>query len=146
MKLLIISDSHRYSLDIDFSKYDYIIHCGDYGSSLELLKTNNALYVKGNCDLDGNDEIALNINNKKVFITHGNKYNVKYDYERLIYRALEVCADIVFFGHTHNQIAFVEEDILFINPGNYPDFYVEIVDNDIILHSNGFEKHINYRW
>ncbi len=147
MKILIISDSHNNCLNcINFKSYDYIIHCGDYGNSLKTLINNNVLYVKGNCDNIGNDELIININDKKIYINHGNNYNVKYDYERIIYRALELNADVVFFGHTHKQIIFKEENILFINPGNFPNCYVEIIDDDIILHNNYIDKHINYRW
>lgn len=143
MKILVISDSHNNSLDnINFKSYDYIIHCGDYGKGLNILINNNVLFVKGNCDDFGDEELIININNKKIYINHGNSYNVKYSYDRLIYRALELNADIVLFGHTHNQIIFYEENILFINPGNYPMYYVELNDNDIILYNNNIKKYI----
>ncbi len=143
MKILIISDSHNNSLDnINFKSYDYIIHCGDYGKSLNTIIKNNIIFVKGNCDNFGNNESIIYINDKKIYINHGNDYNVKYSYERLIYRALELNANIVLFGHTHKQIVFYEENILFINPGNYPSYYVELNDNDIILYNNNIEKHI----
>ena len=41
MKILVISDSHHFSLaSIPFEKYDAILHCGDYGNSLEIFKKN----------------------------------------------------------------------------------------------------------
>ena len=53
MKILVISDSHHFSLaSIPFEKYDAILHCGDYGNSLEILKK-HAFYVQGNCDSKG---------------------------------------------------------------------------------------------
>ena len=84
MRILVLSDSHsRLVDDIKFNKYDFVIHCGDYGNSYEILKNNNVIFVRGNCDYQGDNERIITINNKKILILHGDLYNVKYDYIRV---------------------------------------------------------------
>ncbi|MDE5856407.1 MAG: YfcE family phosphodiesterase [Anaeroplasmataceae bacterium] len=147
MKILVLSDTHHISIhDLDFKKYDAIIHCGDYGNSLSDLTRNRAFFVKGNCDTFGEETLLLELFGKRIFVTHGYKENVKYGLDRLIYKSLENESNITFFGHTHEQICFVEEGILFLNPGSYPNGYIEITENEIKLYQNGKEKSILYRW
>ena len=137
MKALILSDNHCKNIAIEANKYDYIFHAGDYGASLNTLKALKAIYVRGNCDIEGLAERVLEIDGIKIFITHGNLYNVKMDYLRLIYKAMSVDAKICIFGHTHSQELFFENGICFINPGAYKDNkYAEIIDDEIIFHDN----------
>ena len=116
-----------------FDDYDYVIHCGDYGTS----SMKNIIYVKGNCDLMGDKEHLLNINDIKFYITHGDMYNVKYTYQSLYYKAMEVNCRVCLFGHTHKQTYFKENDIIFINPGAYCNGeYCIISDNKITFFSD----------
>ena len=95
MKLLVISDSHSFTLSsLDFKKYDAVLHCGDYGGSLSALQEAKAYYVKGNCDFYGEESLFLTLFGRKVYITHGHHENVKYGVQRLVYRALEKQAEI----------------------------------------------------
>lgn len=129
MKILILSDTHSSDVTLDLSSFDYVFHCGDLGVFKNLDKV---LYVRGNCDFKGPKELEFKINNKLFYITHGDLYNVKEDYNRLFYRAKELKADVVLFGHTHRCARFEMENILFINPGAYEDtFYVIINDNSL---------------
>ena len=147
MRILVLSDSHHASLEnLDFKKYDAVIHCGDYGNSLSILKENHSFYVKGNCDLYGEEYLIIHLFGKKIFVTHGHRENVKYGLERLIYRSLEKNADLTLFGHTHEQVCFKEEGILFLNPGSYPNDYIEITEEELILYQNKSVKKVNYRW
>ncbi len=148
MKILILSDNHMRTIDIDLNRYDYVIHCGDYGNSYTVLKESNALFVRGNCDFEGPKQIITDINNKNVLITHGDLYNVKYQYNSLIYKAIEAKVNIVFFGHTHRADMFIEDNIVFINPGTYQcGDYVEIDDNNIYFYrDDNFFKKYDYRW
>jgi len=150
MKILVLSDSHRrYIDDIDFSKYDYVFHCGDYGVSRDVLENNqNLYYVAGNCDFGNNKEVLVNILNKKIYMTHGDLYHVKYHFNSLIYKAIENEANICLFGHTHEQKIFVRDNILFINPGAYQDgFYAEIEDDGIYFYYNSsLRKKFDYKW
>ena len=147
MKLLILSDSHHTDLEsLDFEKYDAVLHCGDYGNSYSVLMKNHVFFVKGNCDLRGEEALLLELYGKSIFITHGHRENVKYGLDRLIYKSLEKNASITLFGHTHEQCCFKEEGILFINPGSFPRSYVIITDEDIQLFKDGKVKSIQYRW
>ena len=132
MRILLISDSHQSKIDIDFSKYDAVIHCGDYGDSLEVLEKNNVHYVRGNCDSYGPKELLLDLFGRKIFITHGHYYDVKETYDRVMYRALELNASVCLFGHTHIPIWRPSEDLLTLNPGAYmDDFRIEITEDYI---------------
>lgn len=147
MKILVLSDSHLTNLNkISFSEYDYVIHCGDYGRHIDILNTNNVLFVRGNCDDFGDKYLKKELFGRRILVTHGDLENVKYGYTRLIYRALEGKSNIVLFGHTHRPIYFYEENILFLNPGSYPDSYIEIINNDIFFITNNKRIKIEYKW
>ena len=87
--------------------------------------------VCGNCDLffasaKAPDSIFLNLDDKKIFGCHGHKYSVKYSLTNLKYAGLEKDADIVLFGHTHEQcIEYVnrdgKDDMIVLNPGSVGD-------------------------
>ena len=93
-------------------------------SPMEVAKTLNSLKdkimaVRGNCDAEVDemisefkleDHILTNINNKKVYFTHGHRYNI----EKIPYDDFE----IMIYGHLH--IGFIEEKegYLFANPGS----------------------------
>ncbi|MCB6949730.1 YfcE family phosphodiesterase, partial [Roseburia faecis] len=53
-----------------------------------------------------------------MFVTHGHHYNVKMTLLNLSYKAKEVGADFVFFGHSHILGAELIENTLFLNPGS----------------------------
>ena len=149
MKILVLSDSHSRMLDIDFNKYDYVFHCGDFGSSKsDLMRNNNTYYVCGNCDFGNNKEVFININNKNIFMTHGDLYHVKSHMNSLIYKAIELKSNICLFGHTHELSLFERDNILFINPGAYIDGYYAIIDDNKIsfYRYNSLIKEYNYKW
>lgn len=124
----VISDTHRYTWLIEdamkkLEGSDVIIHLGDNVKDIkEISKYYDGpiINVKGNCDfaVDTPSERVETIAGKKVFITHGNRYDVKYDLSRLRYKALELKADIVLFGHTHVSKIAYEDGIWFVNPGS----------------------------
>ncbi len=146
MKLLLISDSHSYDLsDISFQKYDFVFHAGDYGRSIASLEQNKIVYVRGNCDLIGEKYKVIECFGKKILLTHGNIENVKYGFESLIYKAMELEVDYCFFGHTHTQTYFEEENIRFINPGAFPS-YVLITEDAVHLYHNGRKETKQMKW
>jgi len=128
MKIAVISDTHRciekLINNLENKKLDIIIHLGDYIKDAEVIEDElgvEIIKVKGNCDIrenDAQDEIILNLKDRKVLLTHGHKYNVKFTFENLCYRAEEIEADIVLFGHTHRPFNQKIDDILFFNPGS----------------------------
>ncbi|ERI94239.1 phosphodiesterase family protein [Clostridiales bacterium oral taxon 876 str. F0540] len=128
MQIAVISDTHRHSYSINraadiIKDMDMLIHLGDNVDDVEIFKENfkgKIINVRGNCDFTSFTprERLEEIEGKKIFITHGDKYSVKYDLLRLKYRAKEVGADIVLFGHTHQSLELYEDGIWFINPGS----------------------------
>ncbi|MGO1528278.1 YfcE family phosphodiesterase [Senegalia sp. (in: firmicutes)] len=132
MKILVLSDSHgdiekieEIIKIINSSKdIDMIIHLGDFAKDAIYIKNNISIEMKnilGNCDflIDRvNEEEILNINDKKILLTHGHKYNIKDNLNNLYYRAKELNLDLILFGHIHKPINFLEENILLFNPGS----------------------------
>ncbi|APH17641.1 metallophosphoesterase [Clostridium botulinum] len=128
MKIGVISDTHRYigdatSLVNSLGNVNLIIHLGDNVEDVKMLSSvykGKIINVRGNCDFSKEtpSELIENIGGKRFFITHGNRYDVKYSLAKLRYRALELEADIALFGHTHvSQIEYID-GIWFINPGS----------------------------
>ncbi|HAQ08103.1 MAG TPA: YfcE family phosphodiesterase, partial [Bacillus bacterium] len=76
--------------------------------------------VKGNCDFFGDfpEQDTHEIDGKKVLVTHGHLYSVKSTLVNLFYKAKEMQADVVCFGHSHLLGVEMVEDVLFINPGS----------------------------
>lgn len=148
MKILILSDSHYRNIELDLTKYDYVIHCGDYGNSYDLLEECDAYYVRGNCDMRGPKERFFEINGKNILVVHGDLYNVKSHYNSLVYKGLERKANFVFFGHTHRMDMFIENDIVFINPGCYMDDEYVVIGEKSINFYIGKKKYksFEYRW
>lgn len=76
--------------------------------------------VPGNCDWSARQpatRVEL-LGGKRFFITHGHKYNVKYDLYSLQLAAKERRADVVLFGHTHMPYAVYADGMYFLNPGS----------------------------
>lgn len=128
MLIAVISDTHRISRYINVAKdyiksADVLIHLGDNVEDIEQLTEGfkgEVYAVKGNCDFSNKypKENIIVLDGKKIFITHGDLYGVKYGLTNLYYRAKEVEADIVLFGHTHEQLLLNEDGIIFMNPGS----------------------------
>lgn len=128
MLIGVISDTHRYNWVIEnavkkLGLVDVLIHLGDNVQDIKEIKKyykGKIINVKGNCDfsVDIPSEKVEIIENKKFFITHGHRYDVKYDISRLRYRALEIGADVVLYGHTHISKISFEDGIWFVNPGS----------------------------
>ena len=127
-QILIVSDSHGLTKELEQIKerhnVDAYIHCGDSELSNNHRALKNFTIVKGNCDGDASfeHEEMIVIQGVKFFITHGHLYNVKSHLINLSYRAEEMDAKIICYGHSH--IAGVQRigDQIFINPGSirYP--------------------------
>ena len=76
--------------------------------------------VRGNCDitLEYPLERVIEVMGKRIFITHGHMYNVKNEYNTIFYKAKEINADIVLFGHTHKSIISNYDNLSIMNPGS----------------------------
>lgn len=128
MLIGVISDTHKYNWVIEeavkkMGEVDMIIHLGDNVQDADEIAKyfkGRIISVKGNCDLSKAAPLELveEIGGKKFLITHGHRYDVKTTLTRLKFKALEVGADVVLFGHTHIAGIAFEDGIWFVNPGS----------------------------
>ncbi|KAA0895360.1 metallophosphoesterase [Oryzomonas rubra] len=127
MKVLVVSDTHgnfvpalqAHSLT---QPVDAVIHLGDGIEDANLLRNLmhlDVIAVSGNCDHDATvpREVLWECEGKRVLLVHGDAYGVKGGLERLKQRAVEVCAHVVLFGHSHRATCITTSGILFLNPG-----------------------------
>lgn len=105
---------------------DTLCFLGDCSSDLPLIESfllpsqKTAVHaVRGNNDLLSSlpDEVILRLGGKKVLLVHGHLQRVKMHRVGLLCRGEEAGADIVLFGHTHQQECAYERGLLFLNPG-----------------------------
>lgn len=129
MKLVIISDTHgdiNTSIEIlkKIDDIDLFIHLGDYSRDAQKIQKETGLdmiNVKGNCDIsdyETSEEELIEVKGKKILLTHGHDYNVKWGFDNLYYRAQELEIDAILFGHIHHPVSLKEDGILIFNPGS----------------------------
>lgn len=123
-KVLILSDSHGLTEEITRIKerhqLKHMIHCGDSELDMDAEVLDHFQIVGGNCDMDPEypDEQVIVIEGIRFLIVHGHLHHVKSGLLPLSYRAKEVNAEVVCFGHTHIAGAEMMDGLLFINPGS----------------------------
>jgi uncharacterized protein len=126
-RLLVLADTHGSKAVIDCvlikaKQIDAVAHLGDYVRDARYIREKGyTVYsVKGNCDYgdDAEAETLLQLGGKRLFLTHGHAYGVKYGCDRLICRAMELEAHAALFGHTHIACNQYESGILLLNPGS----------------------------
>ena len=128
MILGVMSDSHGNMRQVKYAlramgDVDLILHAGDFyddGVRLSAVAPVRVVAVVGNCDMraDGPLEEVLEAGGKRILLTHGHRYGVKYGLQSLAERARVLQADVVVFGHTHIAHVSTEDGILFLNPGS----------------------------
>ena len=128
MRIIVLSDTHGYINNVvdkmmTMDKPDLIIHLGDNARDGEKVSQElgiESIVVKGNCDLDSiyNEDELIEIKGKKIFLTHGHRYDVNGGLNRIYYKGLEIGADIILFGHTHIPINIKEDNLIIMNPGS----------------------------
>ena len=128
MKILVLSDSHgnvqNMTQAVELVRPRRIIHlvdCWRDAEELHDLYPNIPLeQVPGNCDF-GRFEAAerlLFLEDKRVLIAHGHTMHVKYGLLSAQYRALEMGADALLFGHTHEPLVENDGTLILLNPGS----------------------------
>lgn len=123
-RVLILSDSHGLTDEVEDIKrrhqLKYMIHCGDSELDSNAVEMEGFFKVAGNCDYDSGypDQETFTIGGLTFLITHGHLYHVKTNLMSLAYRAKEVGAQVICFGHTHVAGAQRIDKQLFINPGS----------------------------
>lgn len=131
MRILVFSDTHGninscIKVIDTIKKVDALLHAGDYTSDAEDLASiypEIPLYsVKGNNDYYSNAplEQTFCLEEKRIFMTHGHQYRVKYDpsYDSLLERAKSQKADLAVFGHTHSPCLEYHGSLCLLNPGS----------------------------
>lgn len=128
MRYLIISDTHNsvYYLNkvLDkVGKIDGLFHLGDFDGNahdIKFMVDCDTFMVKGNndffCDLER--ELLVELGAYRIFMTHGHRYGVSYNQDRILAAGKELGANIVMFGHTHLPLISQKEGIYLINPGS----------------------------
>lgn len=127
MKALIISDNHGDQQILEQvtqhwqGQVDLMIHCGDSEMEPTLpVMQRFDVAVQGNNDwgLDYPLEQTVVKNDRRVYATHGHRYQVNSPLTPLMLKGQEQQAAMVCYGHTHQLAVTVEDGMLMINPGS----------------------------
>lgn len=129
MRLGVISDTHGNMRAVRQAiaaagPVEMWLHAGDYckdGYFLAELTGLPVITVAGNCDgrsPEAKIDEFVEAGGKKIWLTHGHRYDVKYGFAELIYWGVQYQADIIVYGHTHIPIIKWHDNIMIINPGS----------------------------
>ncbi|MDD2540276.1 MAG: metallophosphoesterase [Desulfuromonadaceae bacterium] len=128
MKILVISDTHgntnRAFIAHTLSEpVDAVIHLGDGSADADVLRAVldiPVINVAGNCDPGANAprEYVWECEGKRILLTHGDLYQVKFGLVKLRQRAKDTGVDAVLFGHTHQSVLENQNGLLLVNPGS----------------------------
>lgn len=129
MRILVISDSHAVTRNIDYClqahpEAKHVFFLGDNTRDIENIKVYHPdrifHIVHGNCDYGSIypsvDTIILG--GKKIVYTHGHNFSVKSSTAVLLGKAKAAGADIVLYGHTHIANIRYEDGVYLVNPGS----------------------------
>ena len=132
MRVLIISDTHGIHDNFDRlleveQPFGQIIHLGDTEGGEDYIEAAAGCpvaAVRGNNDYfsDLPGEQIIEIEGRRIFMTHGHYYYVVAGVEKLIKEAGGRDVDMVLFGHTHRPLIRREDGLTVLNPGSlsYP--------------------------
>ncbi len=140
MKVIVFSDAHGSKILIErilsFNPdADYIVSLGDSELPIDYLVDLDIIAIKGNYPRDGGFvyESTLEIEGKKLFLTHGHKYSVHKTLVKLLKHAMKIECDIVLYGHTHIAKVDKVNDMLVINPGSIKSPRSQVMPSYLIL-------------
>lgn len=139
MRVLIFSDSHGASgalTDVLLRHPDIkdVIHLGDglreAEDAMDRFPDRNFYLVHGNCDYSGiaPDARFEEFCGKKIFLTHGHRYQVKFGLYTYMCAAKERGADAALFGHTHTPFEDYVDGLYLFNPGSLREGSYAIMD------------------
>lgn len=124
---VILSDTHGNiggieKLDSIFAECDFIIHLGDTsadGARIAKKYPDKTYLINGNCDpiRCGENELVIDIEDVKIFATHGHLYSAKSNLFKLAKRAKELKCTHALYGHTHSAREDIIDGVTLINPG-----------------------------
>ena len=151
MKILVVSDSHDNTKMLDKiigsqTKAEVVLFLGDGISDLDYVKLKYPqkmfISVRGNndwlCDCPINE--VREIEGKRIFLTHGHRYNVRYGIDTIAQIGNINSADIVLYGHTHEQKYVFYQGMHIMCPGavmNYPGEYgvIDIQNGQVLVNT-----------
>ncbi|NMP37347.1 MAG: YfcE family phosphodiesterase [Clostridiales bacterium] len=140
MRILVLSDSHRDRFAINEAllrqpSAEIVVHLGDGADEMEdaavyLRGKKQVIMVNGNCDWFSNlpARETFSVNGVKVLCTHGYAENVKYSVDGLIEAAVDNGAQLVLYGHTHEQKNEYIDGVYYFNPGSLHSGEYGVVD------------------
>lgn len=124
---MILSDNHgnwakvHQIVEENHKKVDYIFHCGDseFTPDDPIWKQIDGV-VKGNMDFQPDYPIEFTKDTAEgiVYMTHGHLQDVRYTLNNILENGKNVGAEFIFYGHTHQLTAQMQEGILIVNPGS----------------------------
>jgi len=130
--ILVISDSHgdiaALTTILEWARgasVDTAVFLGDGFEDLGLASARAAFTlpwhaVRGNGDFFCSvpDNKVLEISSRKIFLSHGNRYNVREGYKTIAAIARNAGAEAALFGHTHVLYCATVDGIFLLNPGS----------------------------
>lgn len=148
MRILVTSDTHNNYLALKNAilaqpTAEALIHLGDGEGDVtkicESFPKLKIFQVQGNCDYGSTlpKSLEVEIGEKKIFLTHGHLYNVKFNLYSVYLAGKEVGADIVLFGHTHSAMTLYQDGVYIMNPGSLKGYnasygIIDITDSGIV--------------
>lgn len=124
----VFSDTHGFGGSIEkcakvAKMHETFFHLGDNlrdAVVIEKMSGKKGYKVVGNTDIGvkGEESILLTIGQKRILLTHGHKFGVKSDIDRISYYSEENSIDIAVFGHTHAPLEAKINQITYFNPGS----------------------------
>ncbi|MHC1748870.1 MAG: metallophosphoesterase [Cellulosilyticaceae bacterium] len=154
MKILVVSDTHRYLSNLSYiltcvipAGVRHVIHCGDHITDAKKIEEAfpelKVFAVPGNCDLasltESKDQI-IDIGGVRIYFAHGDRHHVKHDYSELLIDAKAHGAQIAICGHSHVAHLEKKDSIILLNPGSiseprdsiYPSYAVIEIDHKAV--------------
>ena len=152
MRLIVFSDTHgnvrnmREIFRRCEDSADIFIFLGDGERDLDRIRVcypdKTIVSAAGNCDYASTapDNDIFIARSTQIFFTHGHNWGVKRSADRLFFKAREIGADVVLFGHTHCRYYGYGDGVHILNPGSAgcprdgkpPSYaYIDITDSGI---------------
>lgn len=148
MRILVLSDIHGDSTSAmnaiaDQPTANTILFLGDgigvIDKMMDLYPQKTFYSVAGNCDFSSIEPTTriLELGGKRILMTHGHEYHVKFGISNAVNTAKRNCCDILLYGHTHNPETHYDDGLYVMNPGSLArcnsNTYgvIDIVDNGI---------------
>ncbi len=156
MKIAIVSDTHDSTSTLmkvaDIIKEenpDMILHLGDLTRDADFLQAlieREVRRVPGNCDYSRGepDSLLIEVDEHKLFATHGHFQGVKMNLTPLLREAKEKGATIALYGHTHIAHEETVGKVTLFNPGSAALPKAGQKKSMAFLEINGKKK--SFRW